>query len=185
MLTYKRTPIESINALSNGSIAKDSYDMTITPYKRNTKVSITDNAANGIDNTNVVNFAYRYPIFTGVNSNTYLQLFSDSSVDWMSFQITKRLEGVHPDGKNIVVPKETILSVCDSFYQGTQLTVEMLQEMVVMFIVEQIRNDYQVTKQNDSLSIWVTKYDLESGLKRFNGIKLNEKKRAPYFYWNY
>lgn len=91
MLPYYRTPIESIDA------SHESYIDTITPYKANVKSSISDNSAFAVDNTNVINYALRYPAYAGVDNNVYLQLFSDSSVEWMSYQITERLAGVHPE----------------------------------------------------------------------------------------
>jgi hypothetical protein len=42
-----------------------------------------------------------------------------------------------------------------------------------------------ITENNNNLSIWVTKYDIDSGLQRINGIKLNNKRRNNYSYWKY
>jgi hypothetical protein len=160
------------------------YDMTVTPYQVNALSSSTDNSDRDVD-TNAVNVWYRNVAFTSANDPAYTKLFSQPSVNWMSAQITLRLKGVHPDGKNIVVPDYTILSVADSFYQGTQLTIEMLQEMVILHIVDQIRNDYQLTQQNDKLSIWVTNYNMDSGLRKFNDYKMNEKRGTYFHSWNY
>ena len=158
--------------------------MSNAPYKVNSLSSSSDNADMNID-TNHVNQWMRYVAYTASKDPDYTKLFSQPSVNWMSAQIILRLKGVHPEGKDIVVPDSTILSVADSWYQGTQLTIEMLQEMTVLHIVEQIRNDFQLIEQNDKLSAWIQKYDMDSGMKKFNDIKLNEKRGIHFYHWSY
>ena len=103
----------------------------------------------------------------------------------MSAMITHYLKGVHPEGKNITVPEATIKSVADSVFQSTHASVQVMQEMVVNYIVQYIKDEYETTNKNNQLSIWVTKYDQETGLKQFNDVKLNAKGRPSYFQWRY
>jgi hypothetical protein len=37
--------------------------------------------------------------------------------------------------------------------------------------------------KNNKLSIWVTNYTPDTGMKQFDGIKLNKKQRSHYEYW--
>lgn len=184
MLPYIRTSAQSLPPYNQENTR--TLKMLETPYKVNALSSSTDNSEYAID-TNHVDIWYRYPQFTASNDPDYTTLFSQASVNWMSAQITLRLKGVHPDGKNIVVPDNSILSVADSWYAGTQLTIEMIQEMVILHIVNQIRNDYELTQQNDKLSAWVQLYSMDTGLNKYdtNMIKLNERRGTHWYSWNY
>ena len=184
MLLYNRTEAESLYPYNQENTR--TLRMVETPYKMNELSSSTDNSDRALD-TNHANIWYRYPAYTASQDSDYTKLFSQPSVNWMSAQISARLKGVHPDGKTIVVPSESILSVADSWYQGTQLTIEMLQEMTILHIVDQIKNDYELTKQNDKLSAWVTLYSMDTGMNKFdrNNIKLNEKRGTHFYSWNY
>lgn len=188
ILPYQRTQDQStgLEGLSSSDDAVlGGYKMVTSPYEAQQLSSSTDNSSNSSLNTNAINTWYRYPVHVGYDDPNYTSIFSKESVDWMSGQISLLLGGVHPEGKTIIVPDESILSVTDSWYQGTQYTLDMLQEMVIMHIVEQIKNDFQITTQNNKLSAWVMKYDITTGLKRMNGIKLNEKRGTPFYSWNY
>jgi len=132
-----------------------------------------------------INYSYRNVSFTGSESKEYLDLFSQGSIDWCSFQITKRLKGVHPEGKNIKVSDDQIQNVLDSFYISTYLAPQALREMAVMHIVNYIENDFTISETNRKYSAWVQKYDLETGLKQFDNIKLNNRRGQMYFRWNY
>ncbi len=159
--------------------------MVTTPYKVNALLSSTDSVSNyGLDTNNVDSW-YRYVAYTSTRDPNYLELFTKVSVDWISLQITLRLQGVHPEGKKIVVPDETILTVLDSFFNKLNLKPEQIREQVVMYIVEQVKNDFQITEQNDKLSAWVMKYDVTTGLRRYSDIKLNEKRGTHFYSWNY
>jgi hypothetical protein len=130
------------------------------------------------------NKEYRYQIYASETEKQRL-LFSPWSIKLMQNQIAFFLKGVHPENLNIIVPEKTIVQVADSFYENTVAHLEVLQAMIVKFIVNAIREEYETINQNNKLSIWVTKYDTDSGLKRFNDIKLNNKRRRPYNMFTY
>lgn len=159
-------------------------DMMYTPYITNNVKSLTDstNYANGSVN---VNGLYRNVVYTQFDNPNYTSMFSDSSIAFMSDQITRRLEGIHPEGKHIVVPKETILSVADSYWNNNYNNVPLIQEQVIMFIVNSIKTDYGITANNEKLSAWVQMYTMDTGLKQFNGVKLNENRGINFYSWNY
>jgi len=179
MLPYNRSLSEDLYLNQ-----KNEMDLMYEPYSTNKFKSSTDSTdyANGSVN---VNGLYRYALYTSIQHENYTRMFSDPSINFMSNQITNRLRGVHPEGKNIVVPKETILSVADSYWNNNYTDIETTQEQVIMYIVNSIKTDFGITSNNEKLSAWVMKYDMSSGLKQFNDIKLNENRGTHFYSWNY
>jgi len=153
------------------------------PYDQYTPTSSTDNSLDIYRGLGDINYNYRYLFFQ--SQDMYDIFMSQSSIRLMSTEITRKLEGVHPEGKNIIVPDEMIRSVADSMYENNKMEVKVLQEMTINYVVNTIRTEYDVINNNNKLSIWVTKYDVDSGLQRTNGIKLNRKQRNSYYYWKY
>jgi hypothetical protein len=131
-------------------------------------------------NNHITNYnkEYRYQIYSSETEKQRL-LFSPYSISLMSKQISYFLKGVHPEGKNIIVPNDMIVSVADSFYNNSVAHLDVLQMMTVKYIVNMIKEEYEQINLNNKLSIWVTKYDIESGLQQFNDIKLNNRRRRP------
>lgn len=109
-------------------------------------------------------------------SDIYFDFFSKKNIVYMSREITNRLTGVHPNGKNIVVPDRTIISVMDSIWNSTSKDISKLTMMTISYIVNYIRDEYQIEAQNAKLSIWVTNYGPETGLRQHSGIKIREKR---------
>ena len=184
VLTYHRQADESLGPMNAEN--RKTWAMVTDSYQPNALSSSTDSVYREVD-TNAVSPWYRYAAFTAAQDPDYTTLYNKGSVAWMSAQITLRLKGVHPQGKDIVVPDSSILSVADSFYRGTQLTVEMLQEMVILHVVSQVTNDYALLKQNDALSAWVMLYSMDTGLKQFSDVEshVNQKRRTQFYNWNY
>jgi len=182
ILPYRRNPNQSYS--SDNSDEELAYKMVTTPYVGERRSSSTDNYSYALD-TNAVNVWYRNVMYAAYDDPNYTYLFSPESVDWMSAQISLRLRGVHPEGKNIVVPDETILSVADSFRQSTGYNLGMLQEQVVLHIVSQIVTEFQTIAQNDKLSAWVQLYSMDTTMRQFNDIKLNERRGTHGYVWNY
>jgi hypothetical protein len=131
-----------------------------------------------------MNHNYRYAAGYNATQN-YLAFLNDSSIKYMSQVITDMLRGIHPEGKNIVVPNETIISVADSVLQNSPQKADVMQQMVISYIVDWIKTDFENTEKNNKYSIWVQKYDEDTGLQRFNDVKLNKKMRSPYMQWKY
>jgi hypothetical protein len=127
----------------------------------------------------------RYAVWTP--RERYLTLMSPKSLEFIQTIITRMLTGVHPEGKKIVVPIDTIKSVADSVYTAAHQDVNVMQKMIISFIVDTIKTEYVSEQRNSNLSIWVTKYDEESGMKQFNDVKLNQKMRLSdaSFQWRY
>lgn len=181
MLPYVRTK-ELEDVLYAMSDTPETLNMIYTPYSVNARSSLTDNYRNADTNSDI---NYRYSAFSYADDSDYKDIFSSQSINWISNQITIRLKGVHPEGKNIVVPDKTILSVLDSFWNKTFKDSQRIREQVVLYIVDYVKNDFQVTEQNDKLSPWVQLYSEDTGLKRFNDIKLAERRPTHYYSWHY
>jgi hypothetical protein len=131
-----------------------------------------------------INGQYRYVV--GYQGNDrYITFFNVNSINFMSKMITALLKGVHPQGKNIIVPNETIESVADSVFQNTGQSAQVMQEMVINYIVESIKTEYANEQKNNAYSPWVQRYDQETGLKQFSDVKLNNKMRSAYMQWRY
>lgn len=168
-------------------IQREAMQMTQTPYNR-FQSSPSDNINRGlVDYTNIdPNKFYRYAVPVMSQSNLYKSVFAQPSVDWISDQITSRLNGVHPDNKNIIVPDNTILSVLDSYYNnGKFMDAELIRQQTVMFIVENIKNEYLSEKLNSKLSVWNTIFTPNMGMAQTNDIILNDRKRTSSWVWNY
>ena len=75
---------------------------------------------------------------------TYYQVFANHNIEFISRECTKRLAGVHPDGKNIIVSKENIYNVLDTYYENGFHDPETTTMMAIAFIVEAITNEFFV-----------------------------------------
>lgn len=154
------------------------------PYKFQNYTSQSNSARDTLGGLGDINNNYRYLNFKG--RQRYNNIYSKDSISKISVEITKKLNGVHPEGKNIIVPVETITSVIDSIYNKTPYAeFDVMVDMVINYISNQIKTEYQTIQQNNKLSIWVTNYDVTSGLQRFSAPKLNNKTRLSYTHWTY
>ena len=116
--------------------------------------------------------------YVGWDSNGlgYGILMSDITVSLVSQKCTELLAGVHPEGRPIVFPKQSIVNVLDGVYQShtprvgdiysrdiqaetTQRNdvVEMINR-AIKIITSQVRNEYEIAEQNSKLSVWTTVY---------------------------
>jgi hypothetical protein len=142
--------------------------------------------------TDASNYAGEFPISSNYRyaggympGDRFMSYNSAQSVAFISKMITRGLHGVHPEGKNIIVPEATIRSVMDSIFQNTGQSAEVMQQMVINYIVDAIKTEYETEKRNNSYSAWVQKYDQETGMKQFSDVKLNNKMRSPYMQFRY
>lgn len=145
-----------------------------TQYNANNQTT----SARALKGLGKVNNGYRYFAWNG--SDRFNALFAPRSIQFMSEMITKGLQGVHPEGKNIIVKDDIIKSVADSIFQSSFSNAEQMQSMVVNYIINHIKNETQMIQQNNKLSIWVTNYTVDSGMQKLSkgDIKLNESSKA-------
>lgn len=119
-------------------------------------------------------------------------------------RITELLRGVHPEGRPIIVPVETIEHVIFKCYESyrpqvgsiysrhiqmsERSDIENIVEDAVSRIVSQIRNEYESVRHNNSLTIWTSMYgDFNAhGLRAHPPIKVRENSnRRMQFHMNY
>ena len=163
------------------------YITSNTPFKFTDYNSESTDASKIYGGLGNLNGRYRYVVgYNGaINGQRYPSLMSQPSVNYMSVEITKKLVGVHPEGKNIIMPDETIRSVAESMFEANYMPVDVLQEMTVNFIANSVRSEFQTIQKNNELSVWITNYDVGSGMKKFSDIKLNKKSRTNNMQWKY
>ena len=162
------------------SFKKGRGALTEATYTMN---NVSTNAREAYSGEYPQNANYRYYGYTG--RDRYAQLMSNESIMWMQGMITKFLQGIHPQGKKVIVSVDQIRSMADSVFQTGFADAENMQKMTVSLIVRAIKDEYETIAKNNSYSIWVTKYDTESGLKQFDDVKLNNKQRSHYSYVKY
>jgi len=171
--------------MSRDSPYQYTYTSNNMPYKFTDYNSITTESAHSYGGLGELNGNYRYILYNRDAGERYPVLMSPESFRFMSKEITRQLAGVHPEGKNIIIPDHTIKSVADSVYEANPMAVDVLQQMTINYIVNQIKTEFETIQQNNKLSIWVQRYDTSTGLQRLNGIKLNNKSKKGQQYWNY
>lgn len=108
--------------------------------------------------------------------SVFHSFFSARNVQYISSEITRHLEGVHHEGKNIIVSDRQIISVMDSIYKNTYRDIDKMTIMVVGYIVDYVSADLQTEAQNKKLSIWTTNFGPETGLRQYSKIKIRERK---------
>lgn len=141
----------------------------------------------------------------------YLFLWTMDHIKTMQERITNYLRGVHPSGRPILVPIESIANVMTSILESqpprigdifTRYTlantypdglpkrndVVEVTERTIEIITEQIRNEIQAEEANKKLTIWNTLYgDFNPvGLRQHAPIKLKERNyKRPMFNMKY
>jgi len=112
----------------------------------------------------------------------FYSFFSTDNVNFISSEISRRLHGVHPEGKNIIVSDKQIVSVMDSVYKNTYRDLDKMTMMVIGYIVDYVSADFQTEEKNKKLSIWVTNFTPESTLRQYSKIKLRERRPTPFIF---
>ncbi len=125
----------------------------------------------------------RFPRYVGADEHYTAKFFNRDNIDKISYNVTLKLKGVHPENKNIIVPNETILSVMDSIFEDNPRTgIEVLCKMTTAMIVNYIKDEYEIDQQNSKLNIDVIKYDGSYGIRSYPQIKLREKRPTPFIF---
>lgn len=128
---------------------------------------------------------FRYAVSQASHTQKENDLFSPESISLIQRIIAINTKGIDKEGRNIIVPEKTIRSVCDSFYENTVAQTDVLQMMIANFITNAIIEEHEQQEQNNKLSVWITKYDIDSGMRQVPAIKLNNKRRPYTSYFSY
>lgn len=135
------------------------------------------------------------------DNNTFLYMFSDQTLDWMSAEITRLLAGVSPDGRPIVVVREVIAGVLNNVYINyrpqtgdvysrynikqfePRIDADHMITQAIEIIVDQIRAEYGMAEANYNLDIWDTVLFGDGisrhGQRQYAPIKLRDKRPTP------
>jgi hypothetical protein len=118
-------------------------------------------------------------------------------MEYLSKEITKALDGVHPEGRPIIATERVIsgalFSVENQYapkvgdihsryiipQDPEQNDLTNINSQVIAMVVDAIKNEYEIAQNNSKLSIWSTLYGEgcnDEGLKQTNLIKLNNRR---------
>lgn len=135
------------------------------------------------------------------DNGTFQKLFSNDTIHWMSRKITELLRGVTVDGRDIIVPDDTIISVMNAVYityrpqtgdvysrynisqlEGRDDANHIITETIEI-IVDQVSNEMEVANINYKLDKWdsILLGDGISrvGLRQYSPLKMREKRPTP------
>jgi hypothetical protein len=123
-------------------------------------------------------------------------LYSVENLTYLKSVIERSLDGVHPDGKHIIVPIEHIASVMSNIIQNANRTeigsiysryiipqkeprndVRTINQQTVQAIVNMLRSQFEIEENNKKLTIWNTMYGdfNKEGLRAHPPIKLRNR----------
>lgn len=134
--------------------------------------------------------------YTSSDSDALKYIFSNSTLDTLSEQITRALRGLDSRGRDIIVPHDKIANVLSSVYSfGTRTNVgdiythetipsienrndvRNILNQTMNIVVSAIRDEIITTEQNKKLSVWTTVLGdfNDHGLRSYAPIKLRER----------
>jgi len=140
--------------------------------------------------------------YTGWNENTnasFNALFDDNNLKEYQSVIHRLLKGAGPNGRDVIVPLETISSVLYQCYetramrtgdiysryiQADNINHTVLEDIVnraINIIVTQIKTEYAMEEQNKRLTVWNTVLGdfNKEGLRGHSEIKLRNRRPPP------
>jgi hypothetical protein len=149
----------------------------------------------------------RYVGYSYGNDDGCIQKFySQETVEIISHKVSELLQGVHPEGKKLIVPNKIIcgmMSAVQDTYRpptgdiysryiipsgkGASDYVQDMIDQVIEIIVTQAKTHYEMDECNRKLTVWNTVLgDFNPvGLQSHSFIKINEKKAPMLFNMNY
>ena len=170
-------------------------------------INISQNGRNGIPTVNIFDDNYHRHVGWEQYQNLN-NLFTQDSIDYISQQISKNLEGLNPDGKKMVVSDKSIAQVISSVYQDRQnkigdiytlfnipetQDIDMIDYIIlrtIYIITTELRNEYEVINNNRKLTAWTTVLGdfNQNGLRSHDNIKVrqrNTNNRGKVTFMNY
>ena len=128
----------------------------------------------------LINEAYetnypKYSLYEYSDEPVRHAFFNTSNLRYISNTITKKLQGVHPEGKKIIVPDQEILKMMTNVSLNNYNDINLMNDMVVNIIVDYIKDEFEMTAENNKLNIWVTQYTPDTTLRRNSEIKIRNK----------
>ena len=133
---------------------------------------------------------------TSANNAGLKFLYSVENLTNLQKIITKSLTGVHPEGKDIIVPIENIANALSNIYQNANRTqigdiysryiipqatprndIETINKQTIQVIVNMLRVQFETEENNKKLTVWNTVYGdfNKEGLRAHPPIKLRNR----------
>ncbi len=129
---------------------------------------------------NLINQAYEvnYPRYSGYQASDQEVrglFFNTVNLRYISNKISEKLTGVHSDGKKIKVPDQQILAIMTAVSLNNYNSIELMNEMVINWITNQIKDEFELTAQNNKLNIWDSIFSGDKGQRQTSEIKIRDK----------
>ena len=102
--------------------------------------------------------------------------FSPRTLETISAKCTQNLQGVHPEGREIVVSHDVLRHVRDAIFENARGPVFEMVDNVINTVVTRIRDEFDTIEQNNRLTRWVVKYDEQHGLRKHAPIYARRKR---------
>lgn len=133
---------------------------------------------------------------TSSDSEKLAYLFSDTTLNTISNQISDVLKDVDPQGRRIIIPNDKIANVLSSVYRfgtrtdiGDIYTHDVIPEnqnrndirniinQTINIITSALRDEIEIIENNKKLTVWNSVYgDFNTqGLRQFAPIKIRER----------
>ena len=131
------------------------------------------------------------------NFSTMLEyLYSVENLTRLQKEITTLLHGVHPDGKDIIVPVENIMNVVSNIFENATRTqvgtpyfrdvipqaqsrndIDTINKQSIQAICNMLRTQFEMEANNKKLTVWNTMYGdfNKEGLRAHPPIKLRNR----------
>jgi len=165
-----------------------------------------------VQNTNLTSLNSSYMAYVGwentsANDPLLEYLFSVENLQQLSQTISKKLEGVDPQGRTIQVSLDKIANVLSNMYRNatrmqigdiysryvvpqcsSRCDVSEINNLTMNTIIKAIRDEYETIENNKKLTVWTTVLGdfNKEGLRSHGPIKI--RRRHPQymaFNWNY
>lgn len=164
----------------------------VTKIINDIELANSPNYGMGVTNINCSNneniYSFYNPAYEWNCDKKYSSLISDKNINMVSNKITELLQGIHPEGKKIVVPHDTIKHVISSKFKLFQsFDISKINEETISYIVGYVSSEFQSIKNNQNYSAWTTLLGSqnEHGLMPNPKIKLRERRPNSIMMWNY
>jgi hypothetical protein len=138
---------------------------------------------------------------TVIDSANYYELWCDRNLKTMQDKITQLLQGVSLDGRDIIVPLDTIGNVLSQVYQTNSPKIGCIYSRYIQYeserdrndlrdivdrainiIVSSIRNEYDTIACNNKLTVWNALYGAnDQGTRAHPPLKINKKTGGRFF----
>ena len=117
----------------------------------------------------------RYAGYRDTSESYQKNYYNINTVNLISRKLTELLKGVHPSGRPILIPNETIINIMDGVYQNFRPQtgdifsrynipngfnsddyITNMIDQTIEIIYSQVKTDLEMEENNKKLSVWTT-----------------------------